>query len=345
MEATNNKELVEVLKYCLMLDAEAYRFYNKISASCADDKLRGFWNSMAEEEREHVDFWKKAKELAERDLLPNIFEDLAETKSKFEKVYAKAKGLVNNVKDFSNMPEVLSLAYRLEFYMLTPEFATMFHVFRTLEGVDSMEERYDQHVSEFIAGMLKYGESIPQAEILGETLQNLWMDNKRLAKESSVDLLSGLLNRRGFFNSVNPMAYLAARKKIKIAFLMIDIDDFKAINDTYGHHKGDEVLKFVAAIIEQSIRKSDVAGRYGGEEFIVYADYKDSSSMRTISERIRRNIEEKTEEALGVKVTVSIGSASEFIGSKVEEGIMSVIHKADQNLYRAKAGGKNRVEC
>jgi len=345
MEVNNNKELVEVLKYCLMLDAEAYRLYNKISDSCADEELRSFWSSMAEEEKEHVDFWRKAKELAEKDLLPNIFEDLEGTRNKFEKIHGKVQGLIKNIKDFSNMSEILSLAYRLEFYMLTPEFATMFHIFRTLEGVDSMEEKYNQHISEFTAGLMKYGESIPEAEILGETLQNLWMDNKRLAKESTVDLLSGLLNRRGFFNSVSPMAYLAARKKFKIAFLMIDIDDFKVMNDTYGHHKGDEVLKFVASIIEQSIRKSDVAGRYGGEEFIVYADCKDSSSMNTLCERIRKSIEEKTEAALGIKVTVSIGSASEFIGSKVEQDMMALIKKADQNLYKAKAAGKNRVEC
>ncbi|OGV60392.1 MAG: hypothetical protein A2X45_18630 [Lentisphaerae bacterium GWF2_50_93] len=333
------------MKYCLMLDAEAYRLYNKISSSCADEKLRSFWSMMAEEEKEHVDFWKKAKELAERDLLPDVFEDVSETRKKFEKIHAKVQGMVGNIKDFSNMSEALSLAYRLEFYMLLPEFATMFHIFRTLEGIESMEEKYDQHISEFIAGLMKYGENIPEAEILGETLQNLWADNKRLAKESTCDILTGLFNRRGFFNSVNPISYLASRKKFKVAFLMLDIDNFKLLNDTYGHQKGDEVLKFVASIIENSIRKADLAGRYGGEEFIVYADCKDSSSIGILCERLRKNIEEKTEAALGISVTVSIGSASDFIGSSVEKDMMGIIHRADQNLYKAKAGGKNRIEC
>ncbi len=342
MEPSGN-EMVELLKYCLMLDAEAYAFYNRTAGKCSDEKLKKFWYRMAEEEREHVEFWKKAKSFAEKGLLPDIFEDPAATREKFEKVYAKTRGLI---KDQGNSPELsklLSLAYRLEFYMLTPEFATMFHLFRTLEGVENMEERYDQHISDFMAGLMEHSESIPEVEMLGETLRTLWTDNKRLAKESTCDILTGLLNRRGFFNAISPIAHLASRKGFKVIIAMSDIDNFKDINDKYGHAKGDEVLKFVSSVIGDTIRKADLAGRYGGEEFIIYADSKDEASAGNLCERLRKGIEDKTEAAFGFKVTVSIGASSGFIGKEVEKDLMSIIRTADQSLYKAKANGKNRV--
>jgi diguanylate cyclase (GGDEF)-like protein len=338
-----NSKLVRILETCIKLDALAFGLYSKIEASCTDDVFKSFWKSMAEEEKEHVQFWKKAHLLAERRLLPNVFEDPSATLEKFEKIYAKSHELIKNVKDLSNPSEVLTIAYRLEFYMLNPEFATMFHFFRTLDGIDNMESKYELHVNEFIQGLMKYGETIPDAELLGDTLQSLWRDNKRLARENTLDLLTGILNRRGFFNAINPMLHLAHRKKFKISIMIADIDHFKTVNDTYGHQKGDEVLKYVASIIDSTIRKSDIAGRYGGEEFIIYADCRDSAGEQVVSEKIRANVETKTEDALGIKVTISIGVASAFVSGSVEKDMMDLIHKADQNLYQAKAQGRNRV--
>lgn len=338
-----NKKLVKILDICVRIDAQAFSFYSKIEKSCTDAVFKAFWKSMAEEEKDHVLFWKSAYKLAERNLLPNVFEDLSATHQKFEKILAKSCELIKNVKDLSNPSEILTIAYRLEFYMLNPEFAAMFHIFRTLRGVENMEAKYELHVNEFIQGLLKYGEKIPDAELLGDTLQSLWVDNKRLARENTLDLLTGILNRRGFFNAVNPMLHLAHRKKFKVAIMIADIDHFKAVNDTYGHQKGDEVLKYVAGIIDSTVRKSDISGRYGGEEFIIYADCRDLASEKVVAEKIRGNIEIKTEDALGIKVTVSIGVASSFISGSVEKDMAELIGKADRNLYRAKAEGRNRV--
>lgn len=339
----SNRELTQILETCIRIDAQAFSLYSKIEKSCADSFSKSFWKSLAEEEKGHIRFWKKAHSLAERNLLPNVFEDPEATLKKFEKILAKSIELIKKVKDLSNPTEVITIAYRLEFYMLNPEFATMFHIFKNLDGVENMEEKYETHVNEFIRGLMKYGETIPDAELLGDTLQGLWKDNKRLARESTLDLLTGILNRRGFFNAVNPMLHLAHRKHFKVSIMLADIDHFKKVNDSYGHQKGDEVLKYVASIINSSIRKSDIAGRYGGEEFIIYADCRDMSAEQAVAEKIRKNIETKTEDALGIKVTVSIGVASAFISSYAEKDIMALVNKADQNLYKAKAEGRNRI--
>ncbi len=339
----NNRLLVEILKTCLKIDAQAYQLYNRVANACSDEKMKLFWNRLAKDERDHVEFWSRAQKLAERELIPNVFEDPAVILKKFEKLLEKVLLLVKDIGDYSDVLRILPVAYRLEFLMINPEFATMFHVFRTLEGVDSIEEEYDRHIADFIEGLKKYGENISEADMLGETLEVLWMDNRRLAKENTCDILTGLLNRRGFFNAVNPVAYLASRKKFKVSFLMIDIDHFKKINDTYGHHKGDEILKFISSIISSSIRKSDIIGRYGGEEFIIYADCKDPESIVSLCEKIRSNVEEKTGSTMSFSVTVSIGGASGFISSSVEQDIMKLIHDADLNLYKAKEEGRNRV--
>ena len=339
----SNNELSQILEVCVRLDAQAFSLYSKIEKSCTDEIFKSFWKSMAEEEREHVLFWKKAHRLAERNLLPNVFEDPAATLKRFEKILSKTCELIKNVKDLSNPSEIITIAYRLEFYMLNPEFATMFHIFKTLDGIENMEDKYELHVNEFIQGLMKYGETIPDAELLGDTLQSLWRDNKRLARESTLDLLTGILNRRGFFNAVNPMLHMAHRRKFKVAIMIADIDHFKRVNDTYGHQRGDEVLKYVASVIDSAIRKSDVAGRYGGEEFIIYADCRDLAAEKAVAEKIRKTVETKTEDALGIKVTISIGVASAFISGSAEKDVMALVHKADQNLYKAKAEGRNRI--
>ncbi len=338
-----NKQLSQILEACIRIDAQAFSLYSKIEKSCKDDVFKSFWKSMAEEEKEHVLFWKKAHRLAERNLLPNVFEDPPATLEKFEKILAKTCDLIKNVKDLSNPSEILTIAYRLEFYMLNPEFATMFHIFRTLDGIENMEDKYEVHVNEFIQGLMKYGEKIPDAELLGDSLQTLWRDNKRLARENTIDLLTGILNRRGFFNAVNPMLHLAHRKKFKVSIMIADIDHFKTVNDTYGHQRGDEVLKYVASIIDSTIRKSDIAGRYGGEEFIIYVDCRDMAAEQVVADKIRKNVETKTEDALGIRVTISIGAASAFISGSVEKDIMELVSKADLNLYKAKTEGRNRV--
>ena len=139
------------------------------------------------------------------------------------------------------------------------------------------------------------------------------------------------------------MLHLAHRRKFKVAIMIADIDHFKKVNDTYGHQKEDELLKYIASIIDSTIRKSDIAGRYGGEEFIIYADCKDLAAGQIVAEKIRNNVERKTEDALGIKVTVSIGVASAFISGSIEKDVAALVCRADQNLYKAKAEGRNRI--
>ena len=129
-----------------------------------------------------------------------------------------------------------------------------------------------------------------------------------------------------------------------MCILLIDIDDFKLVNDSYGHTVGDIVLRKVADIIRYSVRSDDKAGRYGGEEFIVLMNDARREVALEAAGRIRRNIEDdsmtKVKPGVELSVTVSIGVSGTRSGEKTVD---QLIEEADEALYRAKAEGKNRV--
>lgn len=131
-------------------------------------------------------------------------------------------------------------------------------------------------------------------------------------------------------------------KKISLSFLMIDVDHFKKFNDTYGHLTGDQILREIAGIIEDSVREIDIAGRFGGEEFCVVLPDTDQSGAEFAAERIRVAAEAKVIKAYDatVNATLSIGIATYPLhGDSVED----LLEKADSALYQAKKDGRNRV--
>ncbi len=126
--------------------------------------------------------------------------------------------------------------------------------------------------------------------------------------------------------------------------LLTDIDHFKKVNDTYGHPTGDAVLKRVAAILKASARKIDIVARYGGEEFALVLEGTDRAGARQLAERIREEVGAQTfESSKGpFKATLSLGVAVYPDDGKAKQ---EVIHCADQALYAAKHGGRNRTVC
>jgi len=130
----------------------------------------------------------------------------------------------------------------------------------------------------------------------------------------------------------------ARRSKKGLAFLMMDLDHFKRVNDTYGHLQGDQVLAELAKIIIGAKRESDVAARYGGEEFALILHETPAEGAQILADRIRAAVEEATFPG-NLKLTVSIGGAA----TEDEAQFTSLMEKADEALYEAKEGGRNRV--
>ncbi|WP_372966634.1 diguanylate cyclase [Marinobacter sp.] len=166
--------------------------------------------------------------------------------------------------------------------------------------------------------------------------------NEQLAKLSMTDRLTGLLNRGTWENLVDTEFERYRRYNQPTVLVLFDIDHFKAVNDTYGHLAGDEVIRHTAQITRSSIRQSDSAGRYGGEEFGLILPETDTENARILCERIRENIEKSTVNTTAgdIQYTISVGIAQLTEGP---ENYMQWMQKADEALYKAKEGGRNRV--
>ena len=166
--------------------------------------------------------------------------------------------------------------------------------------------------------------------------------NLKLEELSRMDGLTGLHNRRYWEEQLGVEFKRNKRSKVPSSLIMLDIDNFKIVNDTYGHSAGDEVIRAVAAVIKKATRETDISGRYGGEEFAIILPDTPEENVKFLADRIRRLIEKFTivYEGQSISFTVSIGIA----GFQTDfEDHVKWIDTADQALYQAKVSGRNVV--
>lgn len=158
-----------------------------------------------------------------------------------------------------------------------------------------------------------------------------------------LDPLTLLGNRTALDAALNRELQMAERHQHELSLLMVDVDFFKKINDTYGHHRGDLVLCEIAKVIQAACRGSDITFRYGGEEFVVILGKTDAMGAKIIAERIRQQISETQISYNGkvIATTVSIGIATRHSNEK--ERINDLFERADKALYSAKESGRNCV--
>ena len=163
----------------------------------------------------------------------------------------------------------------------------------------------------------------------------------KVLQYATLDALTNLNNRRQFEIRLSQEIAEAKRQGNPLCAMMIDIDFFKKVNDTYGHASGDEVLRKTASVIKELLRESDIPSRYGGEEFAVLLPYTHIDEAQIVGERLRKaveaspiNVDNKT-----INVTISMGLA-EF---RIEENGEELFQRADKALYEAKESGRNRV--
>ncbi|MBN2253736.1 MAG: GGDEF domain-containing protein, partial [Kosmotogaceae bacterium] len=159
--------------------------------------------------------------------------------------------------------------------------------------------------------------------------------NKLLEKQAETDPLTGLLNHRKMKSVLDSEISRAERYETPLTMIMLDLDNFKSINDSYGHLKGDELLAAIGKLIRSSIRKNDFAFRYGGEEFLILLPSADMQRTTEVYSRLKQSLREHLE----IAVSFSAG-ARQWKGESSDEFISIV----DKLLYEAKAKGKDRLE-
>lgn len=181
---------------------------------------------------------------------------------------------------------------------------------------------------------------------LYSAFQDITMRKNRenmLKNQATRDPLTSLYNRRYFEEEVFKRILDAKSLGEPYSVLMLDVDHFKRVNDTFGHKTGDKVLIELAATAERALRECDIVARYGGEEFVIFLGNTNSDEGLKVAERLRETIGEVVvyaDDGQEVRFTISVGLSS----SDISENIDMLIKTADEALYRAKNGGRNRVE-
>lgn len=161
---------------------------------------------------------------------------------------------------------------------------------------------------------------------------------------ATTDALTGLMNRREIMVTGEEEVARAVRYHTHLSLMMLDIDHFKRVNDTWGHPTGDRAIQALAQAMLSVVREHDVVGRYGGEEFLILLPHTDAQAVNTVAERLRALVESNTQvlsdQGETVRFTVSIGVATQ---TDKAESLSRLIALADNALYQAKAEGRNRV--
>lgn len=185
--------------------------------------------------------------------------------------------------------------------------------------------------------VLTHGISFLVVGLLIATLKTALAHEKELSRSDS---LTSLLNGRAFYEEAERIIALNRRRKRPVTFVCIDLDDFKLVNDTKGHHEGDQVLRSVAFVLKTCTRSTDLAARMGGDEFLLLLPETSPTEARLAVDRLRARLEEALSGTPG-PVTASIGAV---VFLTLPDVVETMVREADRRLYAAKAQGKKRVQ-
>lgn len=200
--------------------------------------------------------------------------------------------------------------------------------------------RHGDHVLQVFASTIhgSDGHVVGSAALLRDITEEKRLEEE-LRRLSTTDGLTGLFNRRHLDETLETEWHRSLRTREPLSVIMFDVDHFKKFNDTYGHDQGDRVLQKVAQVFRETLRRHDVACRYGGEEFVGILPSTPSGGAHAVAERLRLDIEAAVVDGLRVTISLGVASMPELDAGSSEK----LIEFADQALYRAKEAGRNQV--
>jgi len=206
----------------------------------------------------------------------------------------------------------------------------------TIKQIASTTDGFDQKMETSMEG-IQSASTIEDIMMLKD-----WIIKEITEAKALVDSLTNVLNRNAYNMKIIQMMREFSQSKNYFCLLVLDIDNFKNFNDTYGHKAGDRVLKSVAASVQDSLRASDLVFRYGGEEFVVILSGIQEDNAFKLAEKIRKGVEKEyfVDKEKKLKVTISLGIACVTEG----ESELELFERADKAMYVAKRKGRNRVE-
>jgi diguanylate cyclase (GGDEF)-like protein len=332
----------DILQRCVELDEAANKTYAELAERCDEPELKRTFERMGIEESAHVIWWGELRDAHAAGLVPppldeeSLRESIMDAGSQVEELL-RERSLSELSPD-----EMLELAVRMEFFMLDPAFGELIEMLDP--GLShSHREAYSRHVMRLVRAIEDRREHGGISAFLARVLARAFRNQERLATLATHDPLTGLLNRRGFYSHLAQSCSWAQRYDRPIGILMIDVDHFKKVNDTFGHPAGDEVLRRIAITLGESVRTSDLVGRYGGEEFTVLAPETSAEALESLAQRVLDGVRRRRfiADAPDLPITVSVGCA--FVEGGVHTTPEALLSCADRSLYEAKESGRDRA--
>jgi diguanylate cyclase (GGDEF)-like protein len=336
----------DILELCARMDGLASRTYTSMAASCADEQVAGVMVRLAVEEASHVEWWTELLSAWDRGLLPDIYTNGAEAKAQLLEILASLEAAAPAARGPLTGDECLTAAVSMEFFMLDPMFGELLDLAEPAIA-RKRHDAYSRHIERLIAAVEEHYRGETMAGFLARVLRRSWRENRRLAAYAMRDPLTGLSNRRAFGAQLRQWAAWSARYGRPLSVALLDIDDFKRVNDAHGHAAGDAMLSAVAQAIAGALRASDMAARYGGDEFAILAPETGPEDARKLAERVLdavREAEIVAGDGERVRTTASIGvtvmlDPADSEPRRPEE----LLANADQGLYAAKQAGRDRM--
>jgi diguanylate cyclase (GGDEF)-like protein len=236
--------------------------------------------------------------------------------------------------------ELSGRRYRALFTPIANGHGTRLLALRPVATIEAGVRPYRQRI--LYAALGSFAVLVLLSLLFGRPILRTLSDFRRVASQAATDALTGLPNRRAFDEELALEWRRAGRVGAPLSLIFADIDDFKRINDTYGHQVGDQVLATVGEVLLARVRQVDFAARYGGEEFAVLVPETELAGARTVAQRLRRDLARarvSLADGTELGVTASFGIATKSELERAEE----LLAAADHALYEAKRRGKNRV--
>jgi diguanylate cyclase (GGDEF)-like protein len=334
-----------ILDLCVAMDAFSRRAYESMSASCSDPDLASVFEQMAAEERLHVSWWEELIAAWEQGLVPDVVNDTEGLERHMTTLLHEMQATAPD--DFEGIPSdvMLDIAARLEFFLLDPIFGELLDLTEPARA-GQRREAYARHLERIIGAIETYYSRSDLASFLARVLRRAWRDNLALAAFATRDPLTGMYNRKGLMTHLEHWMSWAARYRRPLGLILVDVDDFKTLNDTHGHAVGDVALTVVAEALAGAVRGSDLVARYGGDEFAVVAPEAGPDELDSLAARLMNAVADvRLHDWDGDDIVLRVSAGGAVVTDPVadEMTLDGLLATADRSLYAAKQAGKGRV--